>query len=621
MIYRLILPEHAKASGLKHALEGEFTEEEIQSYNAQLYNVYFFPNSTSLYSSKKGVFLSSQDIDEFNFCFIDLDMKDYKSQDPDRSHNYVTKEEAISRLMESKIPPTSIVDSGGGIHAYWSISDLDVKSYLRLQRRLCRFFHTDPEVSKIAQLMRVPNTVNTKRADDFRLCSIVGGSEITYTCEDLDKNLPNILSKDETYCIDHYDNIFNPGAKDTTIDDKIPIKFSTLIRDNSEVRGIWEGNTDDRSKSDFRLGHIMYSNGFTRGEALSVLVNSSKALSRAPKHRFNYANNIVDQIWTFEETPKEQKNSLLMGSSVRDILERHGDDLEGTRFPCYKYLDNTHKGYRLGQVIGLVAGSGVGKTAMALNMFLGFVVSNPEYDHFFFPLEQPDREIADRWKALCGTRTHLYDKVHIISNHGPDGKFRDLSLKTIKQSILDYQKDTGRKVGSCVIDHIGILANDNKLGQDEGVKKLCKEMKAFALETNTMLVMQSQTSREKAGIGDLELNKDAAFGTSVFENFCDFLICLWQPLKRCYSEGAPTIMAYKFCKIRHKKQHLDNIKEDVCYKLYFDPSTESLRELTQDEENAFKFFLTLATNKRKQDRKTDIVQYNSVRWNESEEKK
>jgi hypothetical protein len=137
-------------------------------------------------------------------------------------------------------------------------------------------------------------------------------------------------------------------------------------------------------------------------------------------------------------------------------------------------------------------------------------------------------------------------------------------------------------------------------------------MKGFAVETNTMVIMQSQAPREKAGIGDLELNKDAAYGTVFFESYCDYLLTLWQPLKRLYARGAPTVMSFKFCKIRHKKQHLDVLKEDVRYSLYFDPSKEQLREMTQDEETQMTFFLKQAANERKQD-KNDVVTYVSRR--------
>ena len=140
-------------------------------------------------------------------------------------------------------------------------------------------------------------------------------------------------------------------------------------------------------------------------------------------------------------------------------------------------------------------------------------------------------------------------------------------------------------------------------------------MKAFAIQTNTLLVMQSQAPREKAGIGDLELDKDAAYGTVFFESYCDFLITIWQPVKRCYNvEGCPTVTAYKFCKIRHKKKNEDVIQEDTRYYAFFDPDTERLRELTQDEEKSFDYFVKQCTNMRKADRKTDLIAYTSVPW-------
>jgi KaiC/GvpD/RAD55 family RecA-like ATPase len=361
----------------------------------------------------------------------------------------------------------------------------------------------------------------------------------------------------------------------------------------------------------------MFASDFTKEEALSVLVNSAKALQRAPSHRLAYATNIVDKIWLFEAT--EDKDSLNLSSTVRQILDRSGDDIKGTRFPCWDYIDATVHGFRLGQIIGLVAGSGVGKTAMALNMFLGFVQNNPEYDHFFVPLEQPANEIADRWKTMCGDNERLYDKVHIISNYGDRGEFRHLSLDEIRQYLLQFKERTGKKIGCVVIDHIGALKKKSKDGENQGLIEICHEMKAFAVETNTMLVMQSQAPRDKAGIGDIELNKDAAYGTLFFESYCDYLIAIWQPLKRCYSEeGCPTVTAFKFGKIRHKKAGIDKISEDVCYRLFFDPKTEHLRELTQIEEKSFDFFNNKALNLRKADRKTDLVPYKSITWTKGE---
>ena len=584
--------------GIKKVLEGQFTDDEILDINAAGYNIYYLPNHPSLY---EGGTVDGFQIDVFNYLFVDMDLKDGV---------YSSKDLFLEKLGEFSLQPTRIVDSGNGIHAYWRVSDLNAKSYLRLQRRLMRRLVTDEAVGQIYQLMRVPNTLNTKIKDEFKLCEIIYESDAMYTSEEFDNTLAPIAHQDEQYCDQHYNKTYKLKSE-IKVDDEIPVKFARLLENSAEVKDIWASKMDDRSKGDFRLGHIMFANGFSKDEAMSVLVNSAKALARAPIHRISYAENIVNKIWTYEITA--DKNELQLSSSVRDILSKSGTNLKGTRLPCWTYVDNTLHGFRLGQVIGLVAGVGVGKTAVALNFFMGFVQNNPSYDHFFVPLEQPANEIAERWKTMCGENHSLHDKVQVLSNYDDEGRYRNLSLEDIQAYIVKYQNVTGRKVGCVVIDHIGVLKKNAKDGR-QSIEDICHKMKGFAMETGTLLIMQSQAPREKAGIGDLELDKDAAYGTVFFEAYCDYLITLWQPLKRCYGEGAPTITAFKFCKIRHKKQGKDVIQEDRPYNLKFDPETEHLRVLTQEEELSFTFFLNNATNKRKKDKKTDLVQYTSAKW-------
>jgi KaiC protein len=604
LLYRLIAPDwlHDENPNAPRVMTGEFNEAAIAELNAKGYNIYHLPNYPSNHTP--GVTIDGTHIDTFNYVYVDMDLK---------SADYADKDSFISALAAFPLPPTKIVDSGNGVHAYWAVIDLDAMSYLHLQRRLCRYFKTDEAVSKIFQLMRVSNTINTKVKDSPKPCKeLYADYDTLYTAEQLDAKLPPISKVDEVYCQTHFDKTYGIVNKSRTVDDQLPLKFCQLIKDNAEVKEIWSGaSTDDRSKSDYRLGHIMFASGFNKEEAASVLVNTAKALARAPVHRIGYAQAIIDKIWTYELLGKSEG----LSRSVKEILNRGENALKGTRFACWPYIDATLHGFRLGQIIGLVAGSGVGKTAMALNMFMGFVQTNPDYDHFFIPLEQPVNEIADRWRTMCGDNEHLYDKVHVISNYADDGSFRHLSFDDIKQYLLEFQKTTGKKIGCVVIDHIGALKKKGKDGENQDLMTICHEMKAFTIATNTLLVMQSQSSREKAGIGDLELNKDAAYGTVYFESYCDYLVTMWQPLKRCYNqEGCPTVTSFKFCKIRHKKMGKDLIKEDTCYNLFFDPSNESMRELTQEEEVSFDFWAKQALNKRKKDRKTDLVAYQSTNW-------
>lgn len=596
---RLILPQWAANTGLPKVLEGVYFDQEITEYNKQGYNVYYFPNHPKHYQA--GTNVDGTHIDTFDWVFVDCDLKDGK---------YSSKAEFLDKLANG-IPPTKVIDSGNGVHAYWRISNLDAMSYLRFQRRLLRVYNTDPAVGQILQLMRLPGTLNTKKQNSYVECVQLYEEDVQYTAEELDKLLPPITAEDEQYCKNHYDRTHNISANEPILGE-IPAKFAQLLRNNKEVKQLWAEDTEDRSKSDFRLGHLMFANGFTKDEAANVLVNSAKASQRSSIHRENYARNIVDKIWVFEETGSTEN----MSPTVKDLLSKGADTVKGVRFPCNRIIDDTIHGFRLGQVLGIIGGSGVGKTTLTLNAFLWFAECNPEYHHFFFSLEQPPQEIANRIRTICQGNETLFDKIHIVSNYAEDGSFRHFSMDSIEEHLLKYAEESGKKVGAVVVDHIGVLSKSDKNGEMDGLIGVCKTMKRVAIHINCMLIMLSQAPRDKAGIGDIELNKDAAFGTVFFESFVDYCVCLWQPLKRAYNMGAPTVMAFKFAKIRHKRQGQDRIQEDVCYQLYFDPQTELLRELTQDEETAAKFYLSQATNLRKLDRKSDIVPYQSRRVGE-----
>lgn len=600
MVYRLIAPSWLleKDPSKPKVLEGEFQKDEIEDYNSAGYNAYYFPNYPSRYDKNKTV--SGEQIDTFKFVFVDMDLK---------ANTYPSKQAFLETLQSFKLTPTYVIDSGNGVHAYWNVHDLDAVSYLKLQRRLMRFFSTDEAVCKILQLMRVPGTFNNKEQGKPKLCGYLSNSENTYVSEQLDSELPPLTKDDEEYCLRHYNQTYNKNSE-VTIVDELPIKFYKLLRGSTEVKEIWKGEFDDRSKADYRLAHIMFAEGFTKDEAMSVLVNCNKALSRAPTHRYNYASNIADKIWTFEKGD----TSVPLSNSVRDILKR-GQAIQGTRLPCWEVFDGTNAGFRLTQVLGLIGGSGSGKTTLALNYFYHFTRLNPEYIHVFVSLEQGEAEIALRWEKLCGDNDRLHDKVHVLGNYDTNGEYRNLSLQEIEEYLLDLEKRTGFKVGCCVIDHIGVLKKQSKEGEFQGIIDVCHGLKAFAIRTNTFLVIQSQTSREKAGIGDIELNKDAAFGTSMFENYCDYVVTTWQPLKRVYSQAPHmTATAFKLCKIRNKHIKKDKIKEDLVYALMYDTDDERLREMTESEAEAYDHFSNIATTLRNKDRKREPTKLTKIDW-------
>jgi hypothetical protein len=115
--------------------------------------------------------------------FIDLDVGDGK--------DYDTKTEALEAvgylLEEAKLPVPAIVDSGGGIHAYWVFGeDIPIEQWKpyaeRFKRKVQEFIPIDPVVTAdAARIMRAPFTINYKYStpeptgalnDDFDVCNL-----------------------------------------------------------------------------------------------------------------------------------------------------------------------------------------------------------------------------------------------------------------------------------------------------------------------------------------------------------------------------------------------------------------------------------------------------------------
>jgi hypothetical protein len=123
-------------------------------------NVFVAPNSFSGHSRKADYAAFAKSF------FIDLDTGEGKK--------YASKSDALLALMGFcewlDLPPPVIIDSGGGVHAYW-ILDRDVpveewKPYAEKFKAVClsNDLHIDPVVTADAtRIMRCPETVNYKR--------------------------------------------------------------------------------------------------------------------------------------------------------------------------------------------------------------------------------------------------------------------------------------------------------------------------------------------------------------------------------------------------------------------------------------------------------------------------
>jgi hypothetical protein len=137
--------------GDKRTLSGAFTR--ATALNREGYGLYFAP---CLRATKSG---KADAAALLPALWVDLDCDDDPAQ----------REAALTKLHAFDPPPSAVIDSGGGLHAYWlldttiTLDDASRKQAAGILRGLFSALGGDPQyVKSVASVMRLPGSVNTK---------------------------------------------------------------------------------------------------------------------------------------------------------------------------------------------------------------------------------------------------------------------------------------------------------------------------------------------------------------------------------------------------------------------------------------------------------------------------
>lgn len=627
MRYRLIKPDWSdskKVEGFKKEIVGprilegdDFSEEFLKKKNESGYNIYYFPN----YNSKKledNVWLNGLNVDIFNYVFVDMDLKDgiYKST-----------EEFVELLEKSPIKPSKIVLSGNGVHAYWKVSDLALETYLEIQKKLIAYFKTDKSVCTAMQLMRVPGFFNTKDIDNFKMVKEKIYPVDDYTVNDLRFNLPELSIEEERniqMTLRKMAGLEELGSLEVE-DGEIPEKFLKLLDTNKKLQRLFSAEKGDRSEADFAICNILYDKDFTKKEALQVMLNTNKAISKGV-HGRSYASSIVNKVYLERSvhTVPNAAEKKRMGK-----LRPQGSPVKGPH-----YFDLLENGWRSREVLGLIGGTGVGKTSITLDIFYHMIKNNPQNDDvfIFFSLELGEEEIIAHWDSLTQGNEELTSRLYVVDNQDEQGNHRAINLQQIYWFIRDITKASGKKVAAIAIDHVGIINKsiDTTESPDFGIKgredlgfgktktladrEVTRNIKNIAKEWDCFVIVQSQTTKEKAGEGDVPLGTNAAYGIAQFEWDMDYVMTIWQPLKRVEAKTDLRATAWQYCKIR-KKGKKDRVSPMDPHVLLFDLDTKELREPAEEEFEEFSNLNREATMLRRKAEKKDALDYKNSSLN------
>jgi hypothetical protein len=471
--------------------------------------------------------------------------------------------------------------------------------------------------------MRAPGFFNTKDQNNFKLVTEEILCDTKYNFQDVVMKLPELTIENERTLKMHVANIQGISQlEDLDVDpEQIPEKFVNLLQKSAKVRSLFSAEKGSRSEADFAICHILYDNDFSKKEALGVLMNTNKALSKGP-HRKSYAAGVVQSVYSSKSeflVPNAAEKKKL--GNVKPL----GQPVKGPR-----YFDCLENPWRSKEMLGLIGGTGVGKTSITLDIFYNMIKNNTKNDDIFifFSLELGDEEILAHWDTLTKGDEELTSRLYVVDNQDAQGNHRGINLQQIYWFTKDIAKSTGKKVAAIAIDHVGIISKtiDTTKSPDFGLKdveslgfgklktlgdrEITKNLKALARQLDCFMIVQSQTTKEKAGEGDVPLGTNAAYGVAQFEWDMDYVMTIWQPLKRVEFKTDLRVTAFQYCKIR-KKGKKDKISVMEPRVLSFDVDTKVLKEMTPDEFEDFKNLNKEASILRKQNEKKEFTEYSN----------
>jgi replicative DNA helicase len=265
--------------------------------------------------------------------------------------------------------------------------------------------------------------------------------------------------------------------------------------------------------------------------------------------------------------PEERRtyDSIAQLDTIRQDITRDRVARIWLGFPT---LDNIIEGLRPGEVLGLMARPGIGKT-----MVLGHIaraVAESEVGHVFFSLEMPAAQIVQRI-ACAHYGLNRYTLRDRLEANGLDAteyaeNFRrfllvdtpglDVSRMAAKLRQIQAGPLKNVPIRLVTVDHLGLIGGDRKMSTYDRVSTQARELKELAKRFECAVVVAIQVNREAGGDGSKELGLGAARDSGVVEEAMDYLIAIrrldrTQALGQVDRERHRDVLFAKVVKNRH----------------------------------------------------------------------
>lgn len=303
----------------------------------------------------------------------------------------------------------------------------------------------------------------------------------------------------------------------------------------------------------------------------------------------------------FQEKRKQQTGIVFASERIggqRTVSNDPKTMVKGIRF--FKGL---HIQPKRGDFIGLLAGTGVGKSTVANIIAKDTLLNNDGYV-VIISLEMTVDEVLERFEVMCEDCPEILQRLIIIDCYNEDGSNKGLSVSDVKLELKKIKSVLNGVITLTLVDHFHEINNNGSVDYNP----IAKELKNLFIEVDTLGLVLSQTTKEK-GLGDVPVPRNGCFGCSRFENLCSFMLTIFQPLRRVQNECNLPALGWQLCKIRNKKNKLDKVREEINYVLKYDSETEDLTELNMTEITEFQMYYEKVLELRSAEEKRKSYQF------------
>lgn len=254
-------------------------------------------------------------------------------------------------------------------------------------------------------------------------------------------------------------------------------------------------------------------------------------------------------------------------------------------------LDEAFGGFGSGEVVGLMARPGMGKTVMLCHQ--ARYSGAEQIGHVVFSLEMPGAQIVGRlaqgvfglgrkdlaYRARMGSLdwTAYRDQLRTVTIVDRQG-LSVADMATILRRLQDGpMRDT--PIRAVTIDHLGLVAGHDRHEEYTRVSRIARELKDFAKRFGVVVMIAIQVNRDAGGDGSKRLHLGSARDSGVVEEAVDYLLA-FRRFDRTETQPEHVRSLYKNVlflsapKVRHEDPSQDEVAVTYDHTLVVTPAPD-----------------------------------------------